>query len=164
MIPECPSCERPFESIQSAAMHAYKATNETHQHLDDLDDALLAVVDHNRDDGNAPSEPSGESLEPVGVPDSPERSSTAPDGPSTTAPDGPSPSRRSPPSFDGRDAPDPPETSPDADVADDVVDDDPLVCPSCGADAELDPSDVQPGARYECHDCGEHFAGGELIA
>jgi hypothetical protein len=113
VIAECPVCERPLESMHAAAQHAWKSQDDGHAHLEDLDEATLAVVDHNQGESTAPSP----AEEPVVDEDGPDPSPTTPDG--TVTDGGP----RSPPSF---------ATDDDVDDQDDGSDG----CPQCGAEGE----------------------------
>lgn len=47
MIVECPGCNAPHESIYSAAQHAWKSQGGDHAEYDELDGALVAIVEHN---------------------------------------------------------------------------------------------------------------------
>jgi hypothetical protein len=113
VIAECPACRRPLESMHAAAQHAWKSQDDDHAHLEDLDEATLAVVEHNQNGSTSPSP----AEEPV-VYEGPEPSPTAPDG--TVTDGGP----RSPPSF-----------ASDDDVVDDQ-DDGSDGCPKCESEGE----------------------------
>lgn len=89
MIVRCPGCGAPHESIYSASQHAWKSQDDDHDDYDDLDAALVAVMQENdvADEVDAPidedvvDDDPGEALEDVDdtPPDSPEQS-TATDG------------------------------------------------------------------------------------
>lgn len=158
MIVNCPYCDTPHESINSAAQHAWK-TQDGHP-VRDLDDAILAVVGA-IDRADVPEEyrNPGEDSSVNGSPDdSVEQPPTTPDGESTTvdggnspggdgtAPNGSQPVRtdgaQEVPSFDSGD---PPELEDGADG-----------CPNCGSEGE--PVDVLRGRDGVSEDVVEALA------
>lgn len=47
MIVRCPGCDAPHESIYSASQHAWKSQDDEHAEYEDLDSALVAVMQEN---------------------------------------------------------------------------------------------------------------------
>lgn len=50
MTAQCPYCELHLDTLQAAAMHAFKSEDEQHDDAEDLDAAMQAVVAFNTDD------------------------------------------------------------------------------------------------------------------
>jgi hypothetical protein len=44
----CPRCETPFDTVHSAAQHAWKSTDDDHDDLDTLDEAIGEVVENGK--------------------------------------------------------------------------------------------------------------------
>jgi len=106
VIVNCPGCDAPHESIYSAAQHAWKSQGGEHSEFDELDSALVAVMQHNDVDSESTT---------VEEPDLVEDVDPATDQPATT---------------DGGER----QAPPAPDVDDDPDDQDDDGCPECGDD------------------------------
>jgi hypothetical protein len=142
---DCPGCDRPHESIHSCAQHAWKTQDDQHD-FDDLDAAIVAVVEHNEgmhmtddttddttDDGNATVESDSDSGSVEPPPTTDDGNDTGGDG---TAADGGGPLPQPSPA-DGA------TTPTDGEQSDS--------CPGCGE--PLQTEGVEPGF-YNCSNCG----------